>query len=291
MGKMGYGYGSEWHLLWYLGRHRAELNERILTTLRADRVEWLDFPKQQVEGGLVDREWKSLDFMTDPQTLTQWRELWPQGAGIQNWDAVGRIQINGQNEWLLVEAKAHRDEITSTCGAKLEGGFEKIRQALDATKRALGVDASHDWLNGYYQFCNRLAVLHFLDSHNIGAHLLFLYFTGDGAVGRECPEDESGWGPALQAQDTHVGMPSAHALRSRVHKLFLPIFANLRMESREATRALETAPLAAKFVNDATLFLTDFKETLGKGRTTEMAELLEAFRAVNPVLILESEGS
>ena len=29
MGKIGYTYGSEWHLLRYLGYHRNELNRQI----------------------------------------------------------------------------------------------------------------------------------------------------------------------------------------------------------------------------------------------------------------------
>jgi hypothetical protein len=29
MGKIGYGYGSEWHLLWYLCRHRAHLKSEV----------------------------------------------------------------------------------------------------------------------------------------------------------------------------------------------------------------------------------------------------------------------
>lgn len=233
MGNIGYGYGSEWHLLWYLGRHRAELNEVIRRITGANNVEWLDLPKQEVARGLIDAEWKGLDFVAEPEILNQGREFWPQRAGIQNWDAVARINVDGRDEWLLVEAKGHCAEIGSSCGAKPEGGFEQIRHVLDLTKRALGVDASRDWLNGYYQFCNRLAVLQFLESRDIRARLLFVYFTGDVAGGRDCPKDESGWWPAIEAQDGHVGLPTEHPLKGRIHKLFLPVFANLHKPSEE----------------------------------------------------------
>ena len=31
MGKIGFGYGSEWHLLWHLARHRASLDDTVRT--------------------------------------------------------------------------------------------------------------------------------------------------------------------------------------------------------------------------------------------------------------------
>jgi hypothetical protein len=44
MAEMGIGYGSECHLLRYLGRHRALLDRRILEVTRADTIAWLDHP-------------------------------------------------------------------------------------------------------------------------------------------------------------------------------------------------------------------------------------------------------
>ena len=81
-----------------------------------------------------------------------------------------------------------------------------------------------DWLSGYYQFCNRVAVLHFLNSHDVPA-LLLVYFTGDtfreGSA--DCPADEEGWQEALAKQAEHVGLPDQHPLSDRTHKLFLPV--------------------------------------------------------------------
>lgn len=44
MGMMGDGYGSECHLLRYLGRHRAFLDQRVLEVTGATAIEWLDYP-------------------------------------------------------------------------------------------------------------------------------------------------------------------------------------------------------------------------------------------------------
>lgn len=231
--KIGHGYGSEWHLLWYLARHRAELNARICAVAGAESIEWLDFPVTRHGDRLVDGEWKGLDFLANDSVKGAWRTFWPQRAGVPNWDAVGRVRIGGEDTWLLAEAKGHLAEIGSSCAAKPQGGLDTIRKALEATKMALGVDPSLDWLNGYYQSANRLATLHFLHTHAVRARLLFIYFTGDSVHGRECPRGEDGWGDALVAQDQHLGLPKEHPLAAAVHKLFLPAFQNLTIGDQQ----------------------------------------------------------
>jgi hypothetical protein len=44
MGRMNASYGSEFHLLRMLGRHRRFFDSRICEATGADSVEWLDFP-------------------------------------------------------------------------------------------------------------------------------------------------------------------------------------------------------------------------------------------------------
>lgn len=224
MGTLGRGYGSEWHLIAYLARHRGSLDREVRSITGADDVEWLDCPTNAGTEGLRDAEWKGLDFVEDAVIQQAWRQFWPQGAGIHNWDAVARLRLDGQAEWLLVEAKAHSAELVSNCGAKSRTSLVQIDAALAQTKTALGVAARHDWLTMYYQFSNRLAALHFLRSQGIPARLLFIYFTGDrSGAGRECPKDVAAWQPALASMDAHLGLSPGHALADRVHKLFLPV--------------------------------------------------------------------
>ncbi len=249
MGKIGHGYGSEWHLLSYLGRRRTDLSNQVGRVTGATAVEWLDFP-QTADGSSA--EWKGLDFVEDPTVQKAWKAFWPQHAGIQNWDAVARLDVDGTTEWLLVEAKAHIGEIKSNCGAKPEGGRGTITAALDETKRSLGVDAGRDWLNFYYQFCNRIAVADFLRRHGIPARLLFIYFTGDTAEGAECPADEVGW-PALAAQSEYVGLPeTGHLFDGRIHTLFLPVSSSVRPDSRPKDRTKDAALIlkAVQFAAD-----------------------------------------
>ena len=130
---------------------------------------------------------------------------------------------DGKHEWLLVEAKAHIDELESSCGAKPHGGRPKIETFLDRAKQHLGVQPNCDWLNGHYQYANRLATLSFLDKFGVSARLVFIYFTGDHHLGWSCPPDASGWQQDLIGMKSLLGLPAIHPLSGRIHDLFLRV--------------------------------------------------------------------
>ncbi len=98
-----------------------------------------------------------------------------------------------------------------------------IREAFNQAKQGFGVPLTSDWSQPYYQFCNRLAVLHFLIRNGIGARLLFIYFHGDTNPKAVCPQTSVEWEPAIQAMQQHVGLIGPYPLDNRVHKLFLPV--------------------------------------------------------------------
>jgi hypothetical protein len=207
-----------------MGRHRHLLDQRILAVVGGDSIDWLDFgfdPKNR----WPDAEIKSLNFLPeDHPARAAWKQWWPQGRGIHNWDAVGQVRFGDAEEWLLVEAKANLEELRSDCGAKSPTNRPKIKRALDETKQALRVPEDRDWLHTYYQLCNRIAALYLLSKRSVPARLLYVYFVGDtGDERRTCPQDEVGWGEALRAQEEHIGLPAAHKLEARMHKLFLPV--------------------------------------------------------------------
>lgn len=223
MGMMGNGYGSECHLLRYLGRHRALLDRKVLEVTGAAAIEWLDYPFDHSRSW-PEGEWKGVDFLgDDAPAKAVWRGAWPQGGNAPNWDAIGRLQLGSGEAWLLVEAKGNLEELRSSCKASPRGGRPLIEALLTRTRQRLGVAADRDWLSGHYQLCNRLAVLDLLNENGSPAHLLNIYFVGDrSGPGRTCPRDAAGWTPALAAMEEHVGLASKHPLARRVHKLFLP---------------------------------------------------------------------
>ena len=225
---IGNGYGSECNLLRYLGRHRSRLDAAIMKTIpNVSSVRWVDFHFDPT-CNWKDAERTALDFLdADHPARVAWTWAWPHRGTPITWDAVGAVKVGEQWEWLLIESKAHLDELSSSCGARETHGRPLIREALNRVKKALGVDENHDWLDGNYQHCNRIAVLHHLVTHAAPAHMLWIYFTGDwGNSRRTCPIDELGWREALAQQAESVGLPEKHLLSSRLHTLFLPVCPN-----------------------------------------------------------------
>jgi hypothetical protein len=246
MSIIGYGYGSEWHMLRYLGYHRKALNTAVEELTCGAFVEWLDLPFNS-QKKFLDDEWKGLDFLPDNiPAKDEWKNFWPQTGNVQNWDALGTLQKGSEKEFLLVEAKAHLGEIRSQCGAKEIGGKPLIVKALDEAKREFGVSRDKDWLQPYYQYCNRLAALHFLIKHGIGARLIFIYFLGDNRRNATCPKKEEEWNVELEKMYAHIGPLKNSALTNRIHHLFLSV----RVDEYEIVdRSCKLTP-CSHFMND-----------------------------------------
>ena len=249
MGKMGNGYGSEFHLRSYLGYRQSELNRAVEKETGGRVIEWLDCAAGGE--GKLNREWKGVDFVDAASDVkSAWVKFWPQTGNVPNWDAVGRLESNSGKEYLLVEAKAHTEELRSSCSAKKAkkeagsdeirdglkatkaGGLEKITDALKATTNANGFTADvGDWLSPYYQYANRLAHLHFLVENGIPARLVFIYFWGDNwgvkklSNGKppNCPKEAQQWDAYLKDVHERLGMNGHSKLEQRVHSLFLSV--------------------------------------------------------------------
>ncbi len=224
MGKFGLGYGSECHLLRYMGRHRRALDLQVLQAVgRGQAIDWLDLNFAPKAKPMQDAELTALDFVDMPRLQAAWTAFWPRTGTPMNWDGVGWLVGDGPPELLLVEAKANIQEIKSSTGAK-GAGRALIEQSLDTVKQALGVPPSADWTSGYYQAANRIAALWFLLERGIPARLANIYFVGDkGDPSRTCPTDAAGWKPALDAQSAHLALPKKHPLTGRIHSVFLDV--------------------------------------------------------------------
>ncbi len=247
MSEMGLGYGSEFQLLRFLGRHRQRLNAAIKDILSRDGVPaiegivWCDFPFTTLPTKKVkDQEIKGIGFL-GCDYWPAWQGFWPDRRpaekdrdGIQTWDAVGSVfhpQVP-DGEWLLVEAKSHEGEAicSNACGASGDS-LMKIKAALRATFLAMGCpaqdwDATEDlWLSaGAYQIANRLAVLHFLRNiAQVPARLLFLYFLNDPFENRNCPRTPQQWAGILGDLYRRSGFPVTHTLSPFVHYLCVDV--------------------------------------------------------------------
>lgn len=225
MANMGKGYGSECHLLRWMGRHRKLFDDRVSVTLGRPGVpiNWLDFGFDP-DKLWPDAEFRGLEFLYGrPGLKLKWEKFWPTGRGIHNWDAVGWIGAEPDQELLLLEAKAHVAEMRSDCGAKNPKSIRKIERCFEEVKRCLGASPEAHWMRGYYQAANRIAAIYFLHRERVPARLFFVYFMGDRISGKECPRTKEEWEPAIKAKWAHLGLGTDHCLANRVHELFLPI--------------------------------------------------------------------
>ncbi len=226
MAPMGNGYGSEFHLLRYLGRHRHRLNQLIENETHGTVVDWLDFGRHPDNR---DAELRGLEFIDREDVKSLWRDFWPQSGNTPNWDAVGILKNDSSKEYVLVEAKAHVEELQSTCGAHQNGGLAQITKALDSTIKANSFEKDvGQWLSPYYQYANRLAHLQFLLDHGVPARLIFVYFIGDKIETQNgrmavCPATREEWGPPLQGMYRHLGLDKPCALLQRVHAIYPPV--------------------------------------------------------------------
>lgn len=240
MSKIGYGYGSEWHLLRWLGYHRTELSAEagnaIAKTLpdvdqNLGNIEWLDLDwNRDLRHLHRDKEWEGIKFVThlplpsDAQAVMQaWKDFWPSSGTAQCWDAVGIRRSEHSLEWLLVEAKAHALELRSNGSGAGPESLEKIKAAFVLTQKSLGIYSATnaavndkimlDWLGKYYQYANRLAALYFFNEylpkhHNITlpARLINIYFVKETHDGWQTRLTEQDWSADIETVYTQLGL-------------------------------------------------------------------------------------
>ena len=150
-----------------------------------------------------------LERIGHPKLAPALKSFWPT-RGPQ-WDG---LCIAGDTI-LLVEAKAHVGEMASSCTAEAPSSVTLIEQSLGATKKALGADASADWMNGYYQLANRFAHLWFLRERGVDARLVLLQFTGE--TGMPTASSPAAYRDAFAAAMKHLGLDRASAVPGVVH--------------------------------------------------------------------------
>lgn len=151
---------------------------------------------------------------------SQLRDFWPRGGPV--WDGLARTS---GGRCLLIEAKANIPEFDSSPTSASAGSLRKIREALDETRRFLGVSAETDWSKCFYQYANRLAHLYFLKELNrVDAALVFVYFVGDTTVPRVRPVSREGWERAIGLATHHLGIrTSSPWIRDNVADVFIDV--------------------------------------------------------------------
>jgi len=220
MGKMAIGYGSEFHLLRYMGRHRKELDAAILKTLEIDtKIDWLDFPYYETSKE-YDKEYIGIKFLESKSNYTEiqseWENFWPNKDNAMNWDAIGEVG----DTWLLVEAKAYAGELKSSTGAGAESQ-DKIKIAFDNLASDRGIIIKKDWFKTYYQKANRLLFLHFLHTQGIEAKMVFIYFLNGYETEKKNIKTIPEWNAAIKKQDDYLNISNNKWVKEHVINVFI----------------------------------------------------------------------
>lgn len=194
---MNANYGSELHLLRWMGRHRKKFLERVCESSRLSGVDMLDFNFGKIDGKL-DGELTQLSFLGGrldyDDIRREFKKFWK--GGTLNWDAIG--YSSAEDTYVLCEAKANLKEIVEDRErAKKEDilhGFQRAFERMDG-EALLEVCPNEKWVGRYYQMANRIFVQRFLERVGVKAVQLNIYFLGD-RVNRGkvfCPRNKAEW--------------------------------------------------------------------------------------------------
>lgn len=145
------------------------------------------------------------------------KRFWPVSG--PRWDGLATTSTG---QVIIVEAKAHLDEVITDCKAGKES-LMRIHASLEDMKRTLKIPESRlqvSWVSPYYQFCNRVAHLAFLRDHGVDAHLVFLAFADAPDVSR--PVSELSWREHAR-HIRHSMALHAHSLIKYDHDIIIPV--------------------------------------------------------------------
>ena len=162
-------------------------------------------------------------------------DFWP--AGGPRWDALART---ASGKLVLVEAKAHIDEIVDYGTRAGAESAVKINAALESAKSAYGARAEAPWHTPFYQYANRLAHLYYLRGLNeLDAYLVFLYFANATDVPSPCSVER--WQGAIQTVQRSLGLPGDHVYRGSLKSIILAVSDLKTTEDLERTSTESTA--------------------------------------------------
>lgn len=123
--------------------------------------------------------------------LLNWWLAHTRGANVPNWDLAATCSIGGRRGLVLLEAKAHENELSPAgkvlrpdAPANSRENHERIDQAIEEARQALdrlvpGVRISRD---SHYQLSNRVAYAWKLASLGIPNVLIYLGLIGDTGI-------------------------------------------------------------------------------------------------------------
>lgn len=141
-------------------------------------------PKEKTLPSFLKDDWKNEDL------AKEFRNWWiKHGSRTPQWDIISKCKIDGKEGILLVEAKAHKSEVTGDKGKmqidenKKKDNHQQIYEAIEQANYSInknnnGVNAKLS-IDTCYQLSNRVASAWWLASQGIPVVLIYLGFKDD----------------------------------------------------------------------------------------------------------------
>jgi hypothetical protein len=232
--------GSKRHICWYVNDAPDRLNAALfsaspsLARAATSDPDWVSpLADDDYDEFWNERFLERLELLNDH--LDSFRKFWPfkpwvnnkvNPRGTPHWDALARVPlIGGSLGAVLVEAKAHRGELVKPSDhSKADAqSLEKIRKSFADVRDFYGVaEAVAPWESHYYQFCNRLAHLYWMNERaKVPTWLIWVLIVDDPAW----PSDAmtaTQWHETFQLIKTEVGLPAEHPLAEQIRVVYLP---------------------------------------------------------------------
>ena len=216
MGKMNANYGSELHLLRWLGRHRDAFNRKVYEATGLKVSRWLDFGFSTGDK-TYDVELRGLSFLPEEIRKDVESEFPPGWCRSMSWDAVGMAE---DGTWILVEAKAAAGELRSS--NRDRASMSMIKEKLFTLARKLN-GTPQGWIGAYYQAANRIFVQEIL-ADRVKAIQLNVYFCGDRREKVICPDSREAWQPYIREEYDALGLDlSNDFLKSHVFEMYVSV--------------------------------------------------------------------
>jgi len=143
-------------------------------------------------------------------------KFWPRKGPV--WDGLGVMKVENDCCFLL-EAKSYPGEMRTRMQACDPRSIRLIQRSLAQVKHYLGAPEYADWTKPYYQFCNRVALLYFL---NIiiqkPAYLALVNFVDDSTTGK--PTSANQWETHYKGVYRDLGIGSESSLLDRILSVY-----------------------------------------------------------------------
>lgn len=177
-----------------------------------ESIEWLSPLRADGFAEYYDEDFiERLRFSNLPRPLAT---FWPRSGA--RWDGLARAG----NRVVLIEAKAHIDEMVTDPSSASPQSLDMILRAIAETKNYVQARKRSRWDAAFYQYVNRWAHLYHLRVLNkLNAYLVFVYFTDapDVPLAASVPE----WKAAIRVVKAALGLNKPNRLTKYVADVFI----------------------------------------------------------------------